>query len=573
MKLSHFFTTFNYGKESSISDDAKIQYIYDHPLSLDPTHLINRIEIELSKLKPYTIEAFQFLLLRQYYNMYAPEECACTNLPSAERLGALLYYANQMSLNRDPLKVLGCNSPSSRINLLRRLWFGLVILDNAQNLLLGIPKVINENMYDTQLPIDESESNVLESTKNKYVSSEIEKSKAFEPLLNMIVPIKNAPTYGKLKAAIKEFNIHIQSLKLPEELKIGNTVPARLQNFCDIKHFLESQLLLFMVYHHLFIHFSISKNKELSVEYLLKLCDTVKHLYSVNSFVFPGVNPQENPRSLFGTGMFIFPLIENGAHKCTLFIMSVLGRIKSLKMFTVNDIPLPISNLLDNILRSSYHITETINSNCFHLVSTYFHPWMTSKMHSTIFHKCLTMPLGPSYNFEKSLIDINIISKLNQYKGYDFGFSTHDLDDFVAISKKFDELHELLDKNNHYSIRADNYIHTNTTPVSNEFKVREEIVSQPDFSFDQQEGPSFNDKKWLDRIIDEFSDGSGPQNFFDFPSTSKSPYYFAGNHQNTGTRFTIPQTQRSLSRNMSYPTSDYTSQWTTPESTGPNTIL
>jgi glycosyltransferase involved in cell wall biosynthesis len=521
-------TMYNFGKKpycrgDKMSEDD--QYIIDHPISNDIMHLISKCHYELKTFREPRLEIFQFLSLRVYFRSLSPEDCDCVVFADSGSVGNLLHYAVKCGLNIDPTSsaISPVTNSNKNKNLLRRLWYRMVYLDSHQLMLVGSPPIIDSKFYDTHFPYLDESTDEFDHGINVWF---YERAKLYEvcyPLLMLILNLREKPKISQIKKLCLPVVSFMKTLDSIEEImqRPSDTLIQRSKKFQDITFLIDCYSLLFMVYYHLFIFFNERRDKEQSLHYLLEALKISTSLYPLSLFLEPQ-DSQFDLQKHFGCGVLLFPRIELVLHRVSQILFAIIARFKSLKYFKPGLSP-EIITLVDKMWGICTDICTVIISRYVKISDTYYHPWVTSKMHAFILTSQLHMPKGKFDPSTLEEIDVPFFETIKSSKHYDSMFESFELEDFIQINEEIVKFERI----------------ENESTKSN----------SPDLSQWNSQLISDNDKRWIEQMLDGTFDvtdqssiktessGTVPQEATSFPTlntydTNKSPVMLSKEQSN-----------------------------------------
>ncbi|CCH42432.1 hypothetical protein BN7_1977 [Wickerhamomyces ciferrii] len=406
-------TSYNAGRNSSKPRSTDDLYIKDHPITKDVLTLVHLCFDEVMRFKDAHLITFQFNLLMVHYKFYGPEDCDCIGRSSAtSNMGPLLHSAVALGLNRDP-KI--SHPKYKNPELLRRLWYLVVYLDYYQTMLVGNSPMINNNSYDVELPKLDHNASALTYVIHESFHERNKLSNICEPLFTRIMNVNNQPKIREVLMLMKPVEEYIESSLRPEEIiKISSDSVMNRVSKLKIQNVLaDSFSVLFMMHYHLFLHYSASGNSERSLYYCLKLLNLCNCLLPAMFHFKDDPNKSDNDsneqqqkqkdlNSEFGSSILALPKIELTLHKISEFMMALLARVKTFKLFAhdklnIDDETLQIVDNIGSLLfKTVFFLLE-----CFTDISdTYYHSWCMTKIQSFIIEKVLKNKRG-KMNFDK----------------------------------------------------------------------------------------------------------------------------------------------------------------------------
>lgn len=253
--------------DESIDRGVEHEYLQEHKLSDNIVGVAESCLGRFRLLKKCALPVFQLALLIREYEFYNGTSDVST--PESQIfISMLIQLGTSIGLNRDPSKLDITLSKGKLGNLWRKIWYGLVSLDTKQFILFGTGRAINEDLYDTQLPMyDESSSNIDDLEMEREIIDKIKLNYKFDAMTMKLAnyvcsfktPSKTACVLDQLLELEKMVNENFGTLKDILNREANNHV-KRISKVWDISIYVQTMGLINCVYSHLSIHFQKLKN-------------------------------------------------------------------------------------------------------------------------------------------------------------------------------------------------------------------------------------------------------------------------------------------------------------------------
>ncbi|KAH3675041.1 hypothetical protein WICMUC_002873 [Wickerhamomyces mucosus] len=442
MRLASF-AVYNCNKQTveQLSDDD--QYIMDHPVNKIALTLVERCSRELENYRDSQIQIFQFFLMKASYAFFSPEDATCSTFADPSILGKLLDHAFRCGLNRDPSF---SKDKSASANLIRRLWYKVLFLDQHQLMLIGCPSLIDVKYYDTQPPRIGENDNETDDFVDEIFANEVEKFNQCYPLLMLILDVRSVPRVSEVQKHLVILKKIVSQGKTISEIRSSRSfnVRDRARKLSDLMSWLDFSSLLFVINYHFFLYYSKKGNAAESLHYLIELLKLCKEMYPLLFYLDPA-KPEYNMKEDFGPAMLLIPRVELVLHRTVLLMVAITSRLRSLISLSTSLKP-EISEVVEQICKATNKVIYSIINGYVAISDVYYHSWLVSKVEIYIAENFTDVKDG-----KKPECFMEFIKKLSVLKHSDsviFDYSRSDLQLVLDALLEFDDVELDISPNN-----------------------------------------------------------------------------------------------------------------------------
>ncbi|CEP22292.1 hypothetical protein BN1211_2606 [Cyberlindnera jadinii] len=431
-------SVYNMKPLTSMAMSEDDNYIFLNPVTRSAVEAADRCIQESKKLLQVSLPFFQLSLLKRYYELIAPEDYDCMRVTPPGKFGELLHYAIQCSLNRDPSKA--DNGLNISDNFARRLWFMVLQLDINHLMLVGGPSLLDEKMYDTELPrLNECES-PTEFIMDKNIVDFGALAEQAHKVLTDILRVRDPPTVREIKTKLQPIQEKVDQFSSVEDIisRPSITMLDRMTKLKQMFILVNSICVLMMIHYHLFLYYCKHNDRESALDHYIKVLKMTSRLYPTILF-FDQNNSIYDMSVHFGCAVLFVPKLEMFLHKTMHILCSIVARIKTFKLISsgpnvrkmavMDKIVILVLVSLTNILKAF----EVMSS-------THLHAWIVSRVASFAAKRLYT--LEPGYSMVPTEIDLDIIRQFNRSGDDDeifFHFTECDLERIYQTLLPFSE--------------------------------------------------------------------------------------------------------------------------------------
>lgn len=364
------------------------KYILANPIGLNVVNVAQMCLNQFKLLRRGAIPTLECCLFMRYYHKFAPEDGDGNDGGDGQVfLGMLLQMANSVGLNRDPNHSFSLKDIDKLSNVWRSIWHEIVDLDIRQSLNLGDPILIDENYYDTLLPMfNENETlvqnfNIYESfIKNFRKTDEV--NKIIKTILKLILNIKDKIKITELMAKLNDLEIYMKSnftdLNSILNLEIFN-VEDSINKIFKFLNYIEIKTSLYIIYYHMFLELN-------DFNIFLKALEIMMELNPLNHLLIYKNNPEINYFNLiFGNDsqIIIIPYLISSLQKINLLQTGIISRCLDIKFNVKN---FKNNKLIEEIFTEAMNQVKILRKGFNNLSSEYFQSWKSSKFINLLYN-------------------------------------------------------------------------------------------------------------------------------------------------------------------------------------------
>lgn len=383
----------------------EVKLILSNPITLQ---VIDMAQLCVDKFDIHTkssLEILQLMQILRIYHIFGPEEGDGADGNDSQVTNSMIVQtAYQMGVNREP-EFYDPDGDEKTNNLLRKLWFFIVINDIVQSYQYGNAMSISPKYYDTRLPFyRKGNENIPDVDMEKDVLSSF---RYFERYYRKTLNILDILLDHTRRTNVKE----VSDLLTDYELFVSNTfgiisdfmVPFEKDTFnysflkvMKCKNYLNLTNFIVSISSSLQFHFENTRNWEAMVFYMKKVI-TISIIGLVPFYNELISNNHVN----FGEAadLILNPSIIATIHKASLYIISLLVRVNAVvhqfKCSSTHNI-----DLQDNYYRSNFQkycklskslqlCLKYVIASVSRLSNRYYYAWRVSKSHNYL-HKLVT---------------------------------------------------------------------------------------------------------------------------------------------------------------------------------------
>lgn len=338
--------------------------------------------------------------------------------------GLLIQIATTLGLNKEPPSPVAGDTHTLKLNQLKRkIWFSLVSADINQYTQMGIPPVVDDKFYNTNLPeFDPNASNVsdlsLEETTCKMLNLRYQVEKLMKVLTDRIINMKETPTVGEVVyyviALENELKTKFDTLNELLRSDHQNNHYKKVEKVFKFSQLIYALTFLLPVYMCCFYQYSEKRNFTACFFLFNK---------SMSFWMFILGNMQdlvESPQLFFDYGFEIVlaPVIEIIISKtCSLPTTTIIRFHKA--AINVQEKNPQLANLLKTFIDSRLiFFDSSVFANVLQLLSKrYFYAWRIYKIHLFLIDKLHKGMLNVKTENEESIfnfIEYLTIENINQ---------------------------------------------------------------------------------------------------------------------------------------------------------------
>ncbi|KAH3661717.1 hypothetical protein OGAPHI_005895 [Ogataea philodendri] len=354
-----------------------------------------------------TLLTVQNLLYSRIAFKHSPEEGDHTDIDAL--IGLLLRSSQTIGLNRDPC-ILGSGDDLKRINLWRKLWYGVMCVDYGwgfTNDALG-PRI---SQYNTKLPVflGATNANVSELENERasiaLINCRTEFNKKFANLSTLIMNIDGKVKVSQILDALNDIADLQEQLTgdIDDFLKPGSLCSKdkfyRVRKISGLCSYLEVQTLSSLMNYHIFLFYEEKGQVEKAKRLLLKSLSQVINIHRlVGAIVF-------DLSSYFGSGndhILASTLIEStGRTRCIVFATLVRVHHVSYNRFLRAQLDPDTEKLLEELLETGNKVVVSGFRFQGRLSASHFNAWFFCKVHTFAYRKIMPLILEDIFNRAK----------------------------------------------------------------------------------------------------------------------------------------------------------------------------
>lgn len=393
---------------------AEEQYLLDNAV---PRECINVAQLCLNQfklLRRCALSIFQCAMLMRDYQKVDGSD-ALSDGDSQIFTGMLIQMGISIGLNRDPSKFDLSVSTSRLGSVWRKIWYRLVSEDNYQALQMGSPKLIREDLYDTELPIyskgnSNNEDDELEEASIRSMKERFELERIMNVASQQILDIKTAPSVGQVLKALEDVEVHLKSRWPSLQSIMTPTTGDHVDNVLKTKaiiSYCETISFLHPAYYHIFLYYQSKQNITASVKLSAKCMSLAMEIISNFSELIM------NSHRYVGKGFdfILTPMLEISVHKSLQIRITMFLRICAFeeKLKAQNADP-EVINELEAINKLWVEFGDTYLKALSLVATRDFYAWRMLKAHSFIW-KALEEGVDMTSNENKDIF--NFIEKIS----------------------------------------------------------------------------------------------------------------------------------------------------------------
>lgn len=258
----------------------ELKYLLSNPISIQVIDTAQICANQFDLLKKTGLVVLQLVYALRLYSMFGSEKGdGADGGASQTSNGMIVQVAISMGINREPDKFEDF-SPNEKVNnLVRKLWFFMVITDLIQGYQYGNPLAIDEKYFDIRLPYyKKGNENIEDVDMEKDVISTFayfEKYyKKLKGLLDTAMQVRDPTKVKDLVERLSDFETFVQNTfgniqdymtPFSQELYHYPFIKTmKCKNFLNLNNFIISVLL------HLYYHYEVSQPR-LAIYYFKKI--------------------------------------------------------------------------------------------------------------------------------------------------------------------------------------------------------------------------------------------------------------------------------------------------------------
>lgn len=393
----------------------EIKLLLSNPITIQ---VIDMAQLCVDKFDIYrksTLVVLQLMQTLRLYHMFGPEEGDGADSGLSQTANSMIVQiAYQMGINREP-ESYDPEGDEKLNNLLRKLWFFIVINDLILGYQYGSPMTINRKYYDTRLPFyRKGNENIQDVEMEKDVLSSFG---YFERYYKKIMVLLDVLLDHSRKTNVKEVTDLLTDFELFVSNSFGDikdyTVPFKKDVFnysfikvMKCKNFLNLTNFIVAISMNLQIHYEQTGNWE-------AMCFYIKKITSISVLgLIPYYNELiGNNHVNFGEAadLILNPSLIATMHKTSLYVISVMlrvnGVIHQFKKSSTHSI-----DLEDTTYRVNFHrycklsksmllCLKYIIASVSRLSNRYYYAWRVSKSHNYLYRTVISNQLYDDSNF------------------------------------------------------------------------------------------------------------------------------------------------------------------------------
>ncbi|CUM68440.1 uncharacterized protein PRCAT00006163001 [Priceomyces carsonii] len=300
-------------------------YMIGQPITLDLIEVARSCLDQFDLSKEIDLAIFQFVLLTRIYEQHAPEVSDVIDKGKSQiNLSTLFELAFSLGLERDPRNT-DIFSHESEVELRRKLWFLLLILDVNGTMSNGSPLNCSKFSFDTHLP-NLSDFNVKHGNSSRR-ASRLDSYSHFEYLFSLIRLITDV---RGVKASQITEEISSRERAFPNYDRIRELIYSSplvgeplFKNTVIVEIYLRGSAFLLTIFFHFFIHFERKRNESFCSFYFKRVVIKIRgFLEAVHDLV-------ENNHIIFehSSDLLAIPSIQLLIHKCLICLSAIIIRI------------------------------------------------------------------------------------------------------------------------------------------------------------------------------------------------------------------------------------------------------
>ncbi|CDR37051.1 CYFA0S01e06810g1_1 [Cyberlindnera fabianii] len=437
----------------TLSNTDEEKYILANPIGMNVVNVAQMCLNQFRLLRRGAIPLLQCALFMRYYHKLAPEDGDGSDGGDSEVfLGMLLQMANSIGLNRDLSHVHLLQTNQRLSNVWRFIWYEIVTLDLYQSLTRGNPILVDENSFDTKIPIWSEEANITThkdvrkaSIKNCEMGDVI--NNLVRPILRDILNISKPVRVRELMTKVARLEIHIdgnfKSLGYILNLPSGNTTES-VEKIFKMKNYIELKTALYSIYFHIYLN-----NPQSNYTILHKMVTIVMELAPMSYFLSTINNGKTNYfDTIFGSGaqLMLVPVILTSLHKIAQLLIAFISRSLDIKYnYPDFEYMATITAIREGLVESYGLVRDSFQS----LSSVYYHAWKGYKSiaylgkllsdeanniwdkSSEMNEECKSGQVEPDVDHFKAIPQVNELAQLSEYQ----------LDQLLALvtTKRFEQ--------------------------------------------------------------------------------------------------------------------------------------
>ncbi|EGV63863.1 hypothetical protein PSN45_004064 [Yamadazyma tenuis] len=311
----------------------EVRMLLNHNIGLDAARLSQDCVGVFNLCGVINLTIFQLVLVTRTYSIFAPEKGDGPEQGEAQILNTTLFQmAYGLGIHREPNNTTVFQDEKSK-NLIRKMWSMLLMLDLNHSLEYGDPLNVSRFSYDTLYPTFRKEnSNLIDLNREKFVVECYQFMEiCYKPLIGFISELLDVNATYNVTTLCKKLRYLRATLFNPQDGLITSWVRKfdasqetnTMLNLTKYKIQLQFSHFICTLYFHLYNYFEKKKLFEVAFYYLFNLMNKVLLV------LFPFYFELVNLKSVEPTIDFVLvPGIQSLLHKATLFLLSLMVRIK-----------------------------------------------------------------------------------------------------------------------------------------------------------------------------------------------------------------------------------------------------
>ncbi|QPG74449.1 hypothetical protein FOA43_001778 [Brettanomyces nanus] len=365
-------------------------YLLSHPLD---EKIINVAQLCLNQfklLRRSTMSIFQCAFLMRDYQKLDGYDGFCDG-DSQVFTGLLVQMGISIGLNRDPDNFDFSVGTDRMKSSWRKLWYCLIATDMTQCTVMGDPRIVSDDIYDTKLPVfsklDFNNNDLdIEGETVLAIRERFELGQEMNKVVQLAASLKGSPVVlellpklDRLERIIKLKWESLSSLLTPTD---GNHI-HNIHKMQQIMLYAEAVSLLHPIYHHLILFYEKKGTFRAARKFTMKSVEFLMEIHA--NFE----NLVKRSYRYVGTGFdFVFtPVLEVFIHKCLHLQLSLYLRSSSLEARLCeapqNDEIVEVikkfkKTILIKNIKEKYICAMSI------LAGKYFYAWRMTKAHTLI---------------------------------------------------------------------------------------------------------------------------------------------------------------------------------------------
>lgn len=398
----------------------ELKFLLSNPISIQVVDMAQLCANQFDILKKSSIVVLQLVYALRLYTMFGPEKGDGADGGASQITnGMIIQIAFSMGINREPERFYSDDQSDGKTNnLIRKLWFFMVITDLIQGYQYGNPLAIDDRNFDVRLPFYKKGNENIEDVQMEkdVISSFAYFEKYYTKLKGLLDTTTRASEPCKIKELVDKLSDfeefvysifgNIQDYMSPFSqglYKYPFIKTMKCKNFINLNGFIISILA------HLQSHFERAGNVKLSMYYLKKviILGTMHFLPYYNDLI-------GNNHINFGESadLILNPTVIAFMHKTHQFNMAVFVKtnaaIHALRNSGTHEKDMKnnysyqvkfykyckLSKVLEKVTK--YSITSVSR-----LSDRYYYAWRITKAHSFIFHVITKSRIYESCDFKR----------------------------------------------------------------------------------------------------------------------------------------------------------------------------